>query len=191
MHISWYPDRSWSSTSEPWILHRSFACFGSLHNDKLFLDVYADNLDRRKYSFIYYKDILNNIYPKYFEDAGFKIVTAGNLYDINFLSRLKLIIQLADFTASTSIGTHTGYCVYLNKPHFLIKQKIKISKDDKTSKIEFRDGKSHQVMESWNKVDGILPNRKVMGKYYVDKLKKNELDENTSKKNVLCSLQKL
>jgi len=96
---------------------------------------------------LYYKDILNNIYPKYFEDAGFKIVTAGNLYDINFLSRLKLIIQLADFTASTSIGTHTGYCVYLNKPHFLIKQKIKISKDDKTSKIEFRDGNQINLME--------------------------------------------
>ena len=48
--------------------------------------------------------------------------------------------------------------------------------------IEFRDGKSHQVMESWNKTDGLLPNRKVMGKYYVDKIQKNDLDENTSKK---------
>ena len=36
-------------------------------------------------------------------------------------------------------------------------------------------------MESWNKIDGLLPNRKVMGKYYVDKIK-NELNENTSKK---------
>ena len=48
--------------------------------------------------------------------------------------------------------------------------------------IEFRDGKSYQVFESWNKTSGLLPNRKVMGKYYVDKIKKNELDENTSKK---------
>ena len=46
--------------------------------------------------------------------------------------------------------------------------------------IEFREGKSHQVLESWNKTYGLLPNRKVMGKYYVDEL--NELDENTSKK---------
>jgi len=37
--------------------------------------------------------------------------------------------------------------VYLNKPHFLIKQKIKISKDDKTSKIEFRDGNQINLME--------------------------------------------
>ena len=48
--------------------------------------------------------------------------------------------------------------------------------------IEFREGKSHQVVESWNKTYGLLPNRKVMGNYYVDKIKKNELDENTSKK---------
>ena len=96
---------------------------------------------------LYYKDILNNIYPKYFEVAGFKIVTAGNLYDINFLSRLKLIIQLADFTSSNSIGTHTGYCVYLNKPHFVIEQKIKFSKDDKTSIIEFRDNDQINLME--------------------------------------------
>ena len=49
--------------------------------------------------------------------------------------------------------------------------------------IEFREGKSHQVIESWNKTDGLLPNRKVMGKYYVDKMKnKTQLDENTSEK---------
>lgn len=35
--------------------------------------------------------------------------------------------------------------------------------------VEFRDGKSYQVIESWDKIDGILPNRKVMGVYYVDK----------------------
>ena len=95
---------------------------------------------------LYYKDILDEFYPKYFEDAGFKIVTAGNLYDVNFLSRLKLIIELADFTASNSIGTHTGYCVYLNKPHFVIKQKIKFSKDNKTSIIEFRDSNQINLM---------------------------------------------
>ena len=49
--------------------------------------------------------------------------------------------------------------------------------------IEFREGKSYQVMELWNKTDGLLPNRKVMGKYYVDKMKnKNQLDKNTSEK---------
>jgi len=34
--------------------------------------------------------------------------------------------------------------------------------------VEFRDGKSHQVIEDWDKDYGILPNRKVTGTYYVD-----------------------
>lgn len=68
----------------------------------------------------FYQDIIHNVYPKYFIDAGFKIVTAGHRYDLNFISRLKSIIMLADYTASNSIGTHIGYCIYLNKPHYLI-----------------------------------------------------------------------
>lgn len=36
--------------------------------------------------------------------------------------------------------------------------------------VEFRDGKSYQVIESWDKIEGILPNRKVMGLYYVDQI---------------------
>lgn len=36
--------------------------------------------------------------------------------------------------------------------------------------VEFRDGKSFQVIEDWNKIKGILPNRKVMGTYFLDKV---------------------
>lgn len=36
--------------------------------------------------------------------------------------------------------------------------------------VEFRDGKSYQVMDSWDKDMGLLPHRKVMGTYYVDRL---------------------
>jgi len=32
---------------------------------------------------------------------------------------------------------------------------------------EFRDGKAYQVIESWDKYCGILPNRRVMSKYYL------------------------
>lgn len=34
--------------------------------------------------------------------------------------------------------------------------------------VEFREGKAHQVIETWDKDHGILPNRKVMGTYYID-----------------------
>lgn len=56
--------------------------------------------------------------------AGFHCTTAGHTLDWNFMSRLKSIIYLADVTASNTIGTHTGYCIYMGKPHWLLKQKI-------------------------------------------------------------------
>jgi hypothetical protein len=34
--------------------------------------------------------------------------------------------------------------------------------------VEFREGKAHQVIDTWDKDHGILPNRKVMGTYYID-----------------------
>ena len=95
----------------------------------------------------YYKDILNDIFPEYFMKAGFKIVTAGNIYDINFLSRLKSIIQLSDFTASNNVGTHTGYCIYLNKPHFIFKQNINYKKENSLSTINYRNSKQLESME--------------------------------------------
>ena len=37
-----------------------------------------------------------------------------------------------------------------------------------TTVIEFRDNKAFQIIDTWNKDNGILPERKVMGEYYVD-----------------------
>ena len=37
----------------------------------------------------------------------------------NFLKRLKSIIELSDMTMSNSIATHIGYCLYMNKPHYV------------------------------------------------------------------------
>lgn len=86
---------------------------------------------------MYYKDIQLNRHEIY-QKNGFEVVTAGHFNDYNFLSRLKSIIELSDMTMSNDIGTHLGYCIYLNKPHFLdLNQKIKYSaeNDDKNSKL--------------------------------------------------------
>lgn len=53
---------------------------------------------------------------KFLKKLGCNIVSAGYREDKKFLSRLKAIIQLSDFTIGDSIGTHIGYCLYLNKP---------------------------------------------------------------------------
>ncbi|MCR6508187.1 hypothetical protein M1B78_08425 [Bacteroides sp. KH569_7] len=60
-----------------------------------------------------------------YEAKGYKVVTSGHRYDLYFLCRQKALIQLADFTMSNSVGTHVGYCIYLNKPHYIYQQKIK------------------------------------------------------------------
>lgn len=72
---------------------------------------------------MYWKDILRGNHYE-FEKKGYTICTAGHLYDPNFLLRLKSIILLADMTMSNSLGTHIGYCVCLNKPHYYFKQKL-------------------------------------------------------------------
>lgn len=69
---------------------------------------------------MYYLDENKNGFGDMYVKAGFKVTTAGHQLDIHFLNRLKTIISLADYTCSNSIGTHTGYCVYLNKPHQII-----------------------------------------------------------------------
>jgi len=68
---------------------------------------------------MHHYDINHYKYHEIYEKAGFKIVTAGNGYDLNFIPRLKSIISIADFTLSNAVGTHTGYCIYLNKPHWI------------------------------------------------------------------------
>ncbi len=69
---------------------------------------------------MYYLDEYKKGFGDLYAKAGFKVTTAGHQLDINFLNRLKTIISLADYTCSNSIGTHTGYCIYLNKPHLII-----------------------------------------------------------------------
>lgn len=70
---------------------------------------------------MYWKDILDGRYQRYLSQ-GFRVVTAGHRSDSSFLSRLKDLIYLADMTMSNNLGTHVGYCISENKPHYLYSQ---------------------------------------------------------------------
>lgn len=72
---------------------------------------------------LYFKDILLGRHIPY-EKEGFEVVTAGHLFDENFLPRQKSLILTSDVTMANDIGTHVGYSIYLNRPHFLIDQKV-------------------------------------------------------------------
>jgi hypothetical protein len=94
------------------------------------INEFIDEILQRSKSFdttiicLYFHDIQKNNYLENYKKAGFRIVTAGHIHDFHFLSRLKHIISLSDFTMSNSVGTHIGYCIYLKKPHLLFNQKL-------------------------------------------------------------------
>lgn len=83
---------------------------------------------------MYFKDILLNNHLPY-EKEGFEIVSAGHLNDCNFLPRLKSIIETSSMTVSNDISTHMGYCLYLNKPHYLIQSDVKFNDEKNSSDI--------------------------------------------------------
>lgn len=58
----------------------------------------------------------------FYENEGFKVCSAGYWLSKNFVSNLRTIIELSDFTMSNRMGTHIGYCISLGKPHFVFKQ---------------------------------------------------------------------
>lgn len=74
---------------------------------------------------LYWKDVLHGndkIYKKY----GFETITAGHIFNPNFLPRLKSIIEVSSATMSNAVGTHLGYSVFMKKPHYVFVQKYKV-----------------------------------------------------------------
>jgi hypothetical protein len=67
---------------------------------------------------LYWLDIKN--FAHLYINKGIKVVSAGNLNDVNFMYRLKTIIKLSDYVVTDVVGTHVGYCVCLNKVVWII-----------------------------------------------------------------------
>lgn len=73
---------------------------------------------------MYFIDAQNEKLVAAYKKEGFKIVTSGHKFDNYFVARQRTIIELADMTMSNEVGTHVGYCIYLQKPHYIFSQKI-------------------------------------------------------------------
>ena len=85
------------------------------------------------------------------------VVTAGYIMDPLFLSRLKSIIQLSDLTMSNNVGTHLGYCIYLNKPHWIVRQKIgNTSHNQKHLERELNQREIHEKASYESEIDKIF-----------------------------------
>ena len=83
---------------------------------------------------LYWKDIqLRSFYLD--KSPKLHIVTAGHRSDPKFLSRLKDLISLSSHTMSNNIGTHIGYSVCMEKPHYLYTQKSDYINTENSSKV--------------------------------------------------------
>jgi hypothetical protein len=122
---------------------------------------------------LYYLDIRSNGMAEKYTGYGFKITTAGHKYDPNFINRLRSIIELSDFTLSNRVGTNTGYCIHLNKPHFIYEQKIEM-KNSVSTHYRTEDELSVQAVEiaeiisCFNSMDATIRHeqRKIVEKYW-------------------------
>lgn len=64
-----------------------------------------------------WKDVLLNRHKR-FQDHGI-CVSAGHMFDHQFLCRLKTIYEISDVSMSFVRGTHIPYSILLDTPHFL------------------------------------------------------------------------
>ncbi len=69
---------------------------------------------------IYWKDYLQGKHQS-FIDHGFPVVSAGHIYDQNFLYRLSYLLSTYKFAASNIIGSSMFYAVHAGCSFFLIK----------------------------------------------------------------------
>lgn len=74
---------------------------------------------------IYWKDFLLGKHT-FYQDAGYECVTAGHIFDSNFLPRHRSLLEVADASASNRIGSFLGYSIFLGKPHFYFDQTISV-----------------------------------------------------------------
>lgn len=68
---------------------------------------------------LYFHDINKGMGEQY-QKRGHVVVCAGHRSDPMFLPRLRSMLELADVTASNSVGTHIGYSEALGTPHMMI-----------------------------------------------------------------------
>ena len=117
---------------------------------------------KKKYSFdtllicLFWKDALNFELVNNYKNNGCTICSAGRKWDKDFLNRLKTIISLSDLTISNDVGTHIGYCVYLNKPHTILNYPIEHEPVNKIGIIQIKQEQSSERLVEINDVKSVF-----------------------------------
>ena len=95
----------------------------STHYYRAFFDshLFAERIEalgaefRRVVVCVYWKDVLQGL-ARTFAERGFECVTAGHIFDIDFLPRLTRILTSASAVYTNEVGSHVLYAALLEKP---------------------------------------------------------------------------
>lgn len=74
---------------------------------------------------LYWKDALHGAAVPY-RAEGFDVVSAGHMFDLGFLSRLRALLDGADVVASNQYGSYVPYAVALGRPVWLLQQDVEL-----------------------------------------------------------------
>ena len=146
-------------------------------NNNFAHDSFIEEIERIKIDFdtvlvcLYYLDIRKGK-EQFYKDMGYTIVCNGNRCDPSFISRHRDLIELADLTMSNGIGTHIGYSIALNRPHYYYKQDMEVElapqvKDDERIEQEYRSQFEKEVVELFGQYSlNITEEQKTFVRYY-------------------------
>ena len=86
---------------------------------------------------LYWRDVQRGVQRAY-ADRGIECVTAGHMYDPQFLTRLRAILEGASEVVTNEVGTHVVYAVALGRPVWMFEQEISITAESQA--VLHRDG---------------------------------------------------
>lgn len=136
-------------------------------NDCENIIICAGNYDKEKYNSIDYGRLCK--YKKVIVSSN------GMIYDTRFLDRQKTMISIADITVSNKLGTHVGYCVYLNKPHIILQQKMKYEGADGNK--EFLKNEFNTTNRSANWAEDYAKEEKMFNELFSKRIPEGITDE--------------
>lgn len=75
---------------------------------------------------MHFADLWMGLWKPY-KKKGYRIASAGNIWNPHFLSRLKYILHLSDAVISNEFTTGMAYAMYMNRPVRLVRQQIRLA----------------------------------------------------------------
>jgi hypothetical protein len=79
---------------------------------------------------LYWRDVLEGADAPY-RAEGFECATAGHMFDLDFLERLRGLIEEADTVVTNTFGSHVPYAVALDRPVWFIRQEVTVGGNPK------------------------------------------------------------